>query len=233
MKQLSGFWSSVYAACWSMLDTGRSKLNPGFYKMQTCFLCDLQPCFGSSGAQNAAWVIHDSHAVCSDQPQHRQGLPLNYWQQHQWEEAGWCQSRARHLGFGFQNHENLSPMSIRSDFKGSRSSCRLMLIRTEQNSQWVPSTPGLCVSLHGDREWGGQVSACPGPSGWKGGAWNLCLDQRHRDHLPRSSGLRTDRWGLHCWCVSGVTSESQSGFTQSLPLRAEEWPGFMYSFWEP
>ena len=36
-----------------------------------------------------------------------------------------------------------------------------------------------------------------------------------------------------CWCVSEVTSESQSGLTQSLPLRGEEWPGFMYSFWEP
>ena len=56
--------------------------------MQTCFLCDLQPSFGSSGTQNAVWIIHDAHAVFSDHPQHRQGLPLNYWQQHQWEEAG-------------------------------------------------------------------------------------------------------------------------------------------------
>ena len=25
-----------------------------------------------------------------------------------------------------------------------------------------------------------------------------------------------------CWCVSGVTSDNQSGFTQSLPLRGVE-----------
>ena len=25
-----------------------------------------------------------------------------------------------------------------------------------------------------------------------------------------------------CWCVSGVTSENQTGFTQSLPLRGAE-----------
>ena len=28
-----------------------------------------------------------------------------------------------------------------------------------------------------------------------------------------------------CWCVSGVTSESQSGFTLSFRLRGEEWLG--------
>ena len=38
--------------------------------MQTCFLCDLQPSFGSSGTQNAAWITHNAHAVCSDHPQH-------------------------------------------------------------------------------------------------------------------------------------------------------------------
>ena len=33
-----------------------------------------------------------------------------------------------------------------------------------------------------------------------------------------------------CWCVSGVTSESLRGFTQSFPLREEEWLGIMSFF---
>ena len=36
-----------------------------------------------------------------------------------------------------------------------------------------------------------------------------------------------------CWCVSGVTSESQSGFTQSLPLGGKEWLGVMSSSQDP
>ena len=36
-----------------------------------------------------------------------------------------------------------------------------------------------------------------------------------------------------CWCVSGVTLKSLSGFTHSLPPSGEDWPGFMSSSWEP
>ena len=36
-----------------------------------------------------------------------------------------------------------------------------------------------------------------------------------------------------CWCVSGVTSESRSGFTQSSILRGEEWLGVMSSSQDP
>ena len=35
------------------------------------------------------------------------------------------------------------------------------------------------------------------------------------------------------WCVSGVTSERQSGFTQSVLLRGEEWLGVMSSSQDP
>ncbi|MXQ98195.1 hypothetical protein E5288_WYG015649 [Bos mutus] len=45
-------------------------------------LCDLQPCFNSSGARNTLWIIHDSQAMCCDHPQHR-----HYWK-HQQEEEG-------------------------------------------------------------------------------------------------------------------------------------------------
>ena len=36
-----------------------------------------------------------------------------------------------------------------------------------------------------------------------------------------------------CWCISGVTSESWSGFTQSSILRGEEWLGVMSSSQDP
>ena len=70
-----------------------------------------------------------------------------------------------------------------------------MLIRTEQEDS--SQHPGPCVHLHGDCRWGEQVYACPGLSGWRGGAWSFCLGQRHRDHLPGSSGLLSERWCLY------------------------------------
>ena len=81
--------------------------------------------------------------------------------------------------------------------------CRSPLIRTEQvvSSQHVWPCP--FVHLQGEFGWGGQVSTCPGPSGWRRGVCSLCLDQRHREHLPRSSGLLSERWGLHLLVFNG------------------------------
>ena len=75
----------------SILDSGRSKLSPGFSKIQTRFLCDLQPYFNSSDAQNTSWIIYDSQNMCCYHPQHRQGLLQKHWQ-HQQEDA--CPSQA-------------------------------------------------------------------------------------------------------------------------------------------
>ena len=39
---------------------------------------------------------------------------------------------------------------------------------------------------------------------------------------PRHHGFSLRGEVSTCWCVSGVTSENQSGFTPSLPLRGAE-----------
>ena len=88
------------------------------------------------------------------------------------------------------------------------------------------------MHLHGYCGWGGQVPTCPGPSAWRGGAWRLCLGLSHRDYLPRSSGLLSERWGLYLLvCKWGDLREPE--WVHPVPLRGEEWLGIMSSSQNP
>ena len=182
----------------SILDSGRSKLSPGFSKIQTRFLCDLQPCFNSSGAQNTSWIIHDPKPWAVTM--HSTGRASPALLAAPAERGRWLQSSVKLLGLGLKLWKSLSYvnyewLTLRNKYRLmlKKECLRSFLIRTQQPAS--PQHTGPCVHLHGDcrlrdMSWSPQGTeegpeACararvtettsPGHQGLLSEKWSLCL----------------------------------------------------------
>ena len=72
-----------------------------------------------------------------------------------------------------------------------------------------------------------------GPQGGEEGPKDSSWTRDTETTSPGHQGFSLRGEVSTCCCVSGVTSENQSGFTQSLPLRGEVLLGVMSSSQDP